>query len=100
MARSIQVTPELLDSAAKKITDLAGQYKTLYDKLYSKTEAMSSSWQGKDNQAFISQINGFKDDLEKMKALMDEYATFLTKSAKAYRDSQDTISTEAKKLAN
>lgn len=100
MARTIQVTPELLESAAGKIESLAGDYKTQYDQLYSETNAMASTWSGKDNVAFVDQIAGFKDDFEKMHTLMLEYADFLKKSARGYRDTQDGIVSEARKLVN
>ncbi len=100
MARTIQVTPEQLESTASRIESLAADYKTQYDQLYSETNAMASTWSGKDNAAFVNQIDGFKDDFAKMHTLMLNYADFLRKSAKAYRDTQDTIVSEARKLAN
>ena len=100
MARNIQVTPEQLESTAGRIEGLAADYKTQYDQLYSETNAMRSTWNGKDNVAFTDQIAGFKDDFEKMHTLMLNYADFLRKSAKAYRDTQDTVVTEARKLVN
>ena len=100
MARNIQVTPEQLESAAGRIEGLAADYKTQYDALYSETNAMASTWSGKDNVAFVDQIAGFKDDFEKMQTLMLNYADFLRKSAKAYRETQDTVVSEARKLVN
>ena len=100
MARTIQVTPEQLESAAGRIESLAADYKTQYDALYNETNAMASTWNGKDNTAFVDQIAGFKDDFEKMHTLLLNYADFLRKSAKAYRDTQDTVVTEARKLIN
>ena len=100
MARTIQVTPEQLESTAGRIERLAADYKTQYENLYSETNAMASTWNGKDNTAFVDQIAGFKDDFQKMHALMLNYADFLRKSAKAYRDTQDTVVAEARKLAN
>ena len=100
MARNIQVTPEQLESAAGRIEGLAADYKTQYDELYSETNAMASTWSGKDNVAFVDQIAGFKDDFEKMHTLMLNYADFLRKSAKAYRETQDTVVSEARKLVN
>ncbi len=100
MARTIQVTPEQLESAAGRIEGLAADYKTQYDSLYSETNAMASTWNGKDNVAFVDQIAGFKDDFQKMHTLMLNYADFLRKSAKAYRDTQDTVVSEARKLIN
>jgi len=100
MGKDILVTPEQLESAAGRIEGLAADYKTQYDLLYSETNAMASTWNGKDNLAFTDQIAGFKDDFEKMYNLMNQYADFLRKSAKAYRDTQDAVVAEAKKLVN
>ena len=100
MARNIEVTPELLETTAGKIEGLAAEYKTQYETLYKETNAMASTWNGKDNLAFTDQIAGFKDDFEKMQALMNQYASFLRKSAKAYRQTQDTVVSEARKLQN
>ena len=99
MARNIQVTPEQLDSAASRIESLAADYKTQYDQLYSETNAMASTWNGKDNVAFTDQIAGFRDDFEKMHTLMLQYADFLRKSARAYRETQDSVVAEARKLS-
>ena len=100
MASTIQVTPEQMESTASRIESLSAEYKTSYGKLYNETDAMASAWNGKDNLAFVNQIAGFKDDFEKMHTLMNNYADFLRKSAKAYRDTQETVVAEARKLAN
>ncbi|MBQ8580261.1 MAG: WXG100 family type VII secretion target [Oscillospiraceae bacterium] len=100
MSRIIEVTPEQLDKAAGQIESLAADYKSQYDQLYSETNAMASTWSGKDNIAFVEQIAGFKDDFEKMYNLMCQYAEFLKKSAAAYRETQNTVTAEAKKLVN
>ena len=100
MARNIMVTPEQLETTAGQIENLAGDYKSTYDQVYSETNAMASTWNGKDNVAFVDQIAGFKDDFEKMHTLMLNYADFLRKSAKSYRETQDAVVAEAKKLIN
>ena len=100
MAREIQVTPEMLEQAASRIEGLAADYKAQYEQLYSETDGMAAAWEGADNRAFTDQIAGFKDDFQKMQNLMVQYADFLKKSAKAYRDTQQNIIREAKKLSN
>lgn len=100
MARNITVTPEMLNTAAAQIEQLASDYKTQYENIYGKADEMSAKWKGKDNQAYIEQIRGFEDDLKKMYALMTKYAEFLRNSAKAYSEIQDEIATKAKTLTN
>lgn len=98
MPRNILVTPEELNSAASKIQGLAAEYKTMYEKLYSENNAMASTWNGKDNLAYIEQIAGFKDDFDRMHSLMLSYADYLIKSARAYKGVLDSVTSEANKL--
>ncbi len=100
MARDIQVTPSELISAAGKIEGLAGDYQRQYNALYKTTGDMATTWQGKDNIAYTDQIAGFRDDFETMYNLMMAYADFLRKSAKAYQETQDAVTADAKKLIN
>lgn len=96
----IVVEPQKLDNAAGKIETLANDYKALYNKLYGKTDELATSWSGKDNVAFVEQIAGFRDDLDGMYRLMMNYVDFLRQSAKAYRETQDAVVSEARKLVN
>ena len=100
MAQKILVTPEMLEQAATSIESLAKEYKAQYTELYSTTGSLASTWSGADNVAFVNQIEGFKDDLEKMYTLMNRYAQYLRTTAKSYRDTQDSIIKQAKSLLN
>ncbi|MEG2813594.1 MAG: WXG100 family type VII secretion target [Oscillospiraceae bacterium] len=100
MARTIEVTPEQLETTANRINSLAEDYEAQYNALYKETGDMATTWQGKDNLAFTDQIAGFKDDFEKMHTNMIEYVNFLRTSARAYRETQDMITAEARKLVN
>ena len=100
MPRSIQVTPETLTTTAGLIEELADEYKAQYEQLYKETGNMAAAVKGKFNQAFIEQIDDFRDDFQKMYQLMKDYAEFLRKSAKAYEDTQNTLVSEARKLKN
>ena len=99
-ARTIIVTPEQLEIAAGRIETLAGDYQAQYNQLYSRTDALASTWQGEDNTAFVDQISGFKDDFQKMYNLMMQYADFLRKSAQAYRSTQEQVVSQARSLVN
>ena len=100
MARTIKVTPELLETAAGQIETLAGEYQQQYNLLYTETGSMAASWSGKDNVAFTTRIEGYRDDFQNMYKRMMDYATFLRNSAKSYRTTQDTVVREAGNLTN
>ena len=100
MAKSITVTTENLTAASDKITTIAGDYDKTYTNLYSEVEKMASAWSGDDNSAFTNQINGFKDDFQKLSSLMKDYAAFLRQAAKNYDKIQSDIISQAKSLTN
>lgn len=100
MARKIMVDPPKLEAAAQKMDAMAADYEKQYQQLFNEVDGMGAAWQGADNVAFVTQIKGFMDDFQKMKALMVQYSEFLKLSAKAYRDTQTETINQAKRLAN
>jgi WXG100 family type VII secretion target len=100
MARSIMVEPAKLEATANKVDQQAADYERTYKALFSEVEAMGAAWQGADNMAYVSQIKGFMDDFQKMSQLMRQYSEFLKMSAKTYRDTQNEVINQAKRLSN
>lgn len=98
MARSIMVEPEKLESAANKIDQQAADYQSTYQKLFNEVDTMAAAWQGADNAAFTNQIKTFTTDFEKMTKLMRDYSEFLKLGAKAYREAQNEVKTQASRL--
>lgn len=98
---SIKVTTENLTSAAGKIESMAGTYQQNYGTLLDKVNALTSSdWTGEDATAFCQQVEGFREDFNKMKELMDDYATFLRNAARNYEETQARIKASAQSLQN
>ena len=98
MAKKIQVDTDLVDSAAKKIESLAGEYKATYAELYKKAQSMDAHWQGKDYEAFYEKIVAYKNALDKMHTLMINFSEHLKKASAAYIKEVETNKSEAAKL--
>ena len=96
--RSITVEPSRLDNVAANIEKADADYQRIYQAMYAQVDKMSSSWQGKDNTMFTTQIKAFEDDLRQISLIMRQYADFLRSSARAYREAQDTIYSQANRL--
>lgn len=97
--RSIIVEPDRLESTAAKIESANADYEKYYQQMYSEVDKMSASWQGKDNTAYTSQIKTFENDLKQISIIMRQYADFLRNSARAYRETQDELYSEANRLS-
>ena len=100
MARTIIVDPAKLEAAAQQMDAQAADYEKLYQQLFNEVDGMGAAWQGADNIAFVNQIKGFNDDFQKMVSLMRQYSEFLKMSAKTYRETQNEIINQAKRLTN
>ena len=96
----IMVDPTKLELVASKIEEQAADYSKLYQQLFTEVEAMGKAWQGTDNIAYTTQIEGFREDLNKIKQVLDEYSSFLRQSAKVYKSTQDEVISKAKTLTN
>ena len=100
MADFIRVTPEMLELASRKMDDAIDRYRSLYRSLYERVDALQATWQGKDHQAYMSQIQGFEGDFSRMANLMQAYSVYLKQSAKAYCETQETIANASSRLQN
>lgn len=96
--RSIQVEPGRLEVTASNIEKANADYERIYRAMYAEVDKMSSSWQGKDNTIFTSQIKQFEDDLRQISIIMRQYADFLRSSARAYREAQEERYSQANRL--
>ena len=100
MANKIYADPDVIDATATRIENNATDYQRNYDLLYTRAEELSQDWKDADAQAFTSQIEGFKDDFQKMYGRMLEYVDFLRKTATTYRETQEANVANARKLQN
>ncbi len=95
----IIVATEELKSVAQKVDDMAQNYKESYIELYSTINSLSETgiWQGVDNQAYVQQIEQFRNDFEAMEQLMRSYADFLRKAAEGYKTIQNNTTEQVGK---
>ncbi|MCI5774471.1 MAG: WXG100 family type VII secretion target [Erysipelotrichaceae bacterium] len=98
--RQIMVEVAQVETCANKIEEMANLYKQAYNQLFDEVDLMKTSWNGKDNQAFSTQIAGYEDDFNQLHVLIWQYIEFLRASAKAYKQLQDELASQAQALAN
>jgi WXG100 family type VII secretion target len=100
MARGqIVVESTRLDSTAAQVDGLADTYNTNYLNLFNAVQELQNAWSGKDNVSFTNQIEGFRDDFQRMEKLMRDYADYLRKVAASYRQVQENVESSAKTLS-
>ena len=95
----IIVETSRLDSTARQVDDLANDYEREYQALFGTVGDLQNAWSGEDNVAFTTQIEGFRDDFQRMTRLMRDYADYLRKAADSYRKTQENLAAKAKTLS-
>lgn len=96
--RQIIVEPEQLESCAARMEEKNQEYERNVNELFATVENLGTSWKGDDNTAFTSKISSYEANLRTLHALADEYQEFLRKSAKYYRENQQSITSMADNL--
>lgn len=98
---SIKVTTEELRNAASNVDNLAMEYSKEYIALLQDVETLTSTdYTGDDATAFRNQVEGFREDFDKMKQLMNEYADYLRQAANTYEDTQSNVKNTIASLQN
>ena len=87
-----------LDSNIKKLEMLRDEYRTAYQSdLYTKAlDEVKNAYKGKDCDAFISKVEEFRDDFDKMSDVITQYIDFLKKALKDYQNTQEYLTQLAK----
>jgi len=86
MADKIKVNPDELEEAAAFLRQSAEQYDSIAKKLMNAATTMGSAYDSDDNKAFVAQIEGCTDDLNRMVEKVRHQADVLHKQAEAYVD--------------
>lgn len=87
----IKVTPEELNTKAQEFFGLAERLQRNYQDIYEKVEALRGQWNGEGFDAFYTRIQGFKNDLESLKLLLEKYSEYLETEHANYLNAEAQI---------
>lgn len=88
----IRVTPETLRAQAAKVDQEAQNYYSEYQGLLRDVDEFTATdYKGADAEAFKNKVYNFEPDFNKMKELMNEYASFLRQAADNYDNTQENV---------
>lgn len=91
-----EVTTEEVRRSASLIKTKTEDYQTAYNKLYAElTDMKGVHWSGVANDAFNTQLEGFRNDFEDMTEVLLSYSQYLETAAKNYEDTEEEIRSAA-----
>ena len=98
---SITVNTQTHINKASEVDEMAANYMSHYEALLNDVDTLTTSdWQGEDATAFRNQVEGFREDFQKMNKLMGEYADFLREAANKYNTMQENLISSIKGMQN
>ncbi len=91
MGKTLRVDPAQLQTASRTLSSLSSRYSGISAQMMQKADNMGSAWDSEDNRAFVTQIDGFCEDLKQMAQTVNyltehnllEYAVLEEKAAAA-----------------
>ena len=96
--RRIIVEPDQLLSCADRMEQTNQDYVRSFTELFAVVDALAAGWKGKDNTAFTNRISKFNGDFKQLSLLCGQYTEFLRNSARAYKETQDELESQAGQL--
>ena len=91
---------EEMAKASANLKSLSETYTEIYTSLMQKASTMGAAWEGADNQAFVTQIEGFTDELKAMAEKLLTASEALDKQRANYVARQDDNIAQVQKLVN
>lgn len=93
------VTTEKLDEAAQQIKDRTAQYASDIQKLYMELEAMTANqWKGVASETLRAKIEGYREEFEKLRTCLEQYADNVLTKSKNYSATEDSITSAAQSI--
>lgn len=95
---TIKVSIETIENTANKMEQKNIEFQGIYRKLISTVDNTSAFWKGLEQHSYVLQMKEFEKELVKLNALLNEYSSYLNKSAKSYRLTQEQLLVASKRL--
>lgn len=85
-------------SLGQNIQGKAGEYTSEVNKIYNAVEELKNGWQGADNQSYVAKVNEYKETIQNLGKVIEDYGTFLIQTAESLQQLQDDIASAAGRL--
>jgi WXG100 family type VII secretion target len=92
------VRPEDVKKSVEVILSKASDFAVGTDKLYSEAEALSTQWKGATSDAFNSDLQGYRETINRLQKSLTEYCNGVTNSMNTYVEADNALAEEARTL--
>lgn len=89
---------EEMEAIANNLASAAGEYEAEIKKLYSKINELKNAWDGEDNAVYVRKIDGYKENLQSLGKVLNDYSSFIRSSINLLKETQNEIANAASGL--
>ena len=87
-----------MEVSASKIISAANAYRVEVKNLYNDIDNLNNVWKGTDNLEYVNKVNSYKDDINTLGEVVENYGKFLNRSAQIIKGTQNDIAANARRL--
>lgn len=95
---NLQANLTQMSTDAKAINNAASEYQAAVSELYKTVDNLTTAWQGTDNVSYANKVNSYKDEIQALGQIVNNYAVFLNRAAASLQELQGEIASSASRL--
>jgi WXG100 family type VII secretion target len=94
-----KVEPQRLAKSAEVVNNKVTEYNKEVVNIYSAIENLTVEWKGQTSDAFKQQIEGYRNDFNKLAEILTGYSNMLVTAANKYNSTDSKLAGDAKRLS-
>ncbi len=84
----LTVEPNQLENAADDFSLIMGQIANVTSEMMSQVSGLNAKWQGEASSAYLNKFNQLEDDINRIKAMIQEHVNDLKQMAQVYEQTE------------
>ena len=91
MAGTIRITPESLESNARKVEGYKSEFETTMKNLTNLVDGLRDEWEGEAQTAFVTDFDNMRKTITSFSETMQRYAEAMKTAAKELRQADENL---------
>lgn len=94
----LSVNMETVKQMGLNVEEQSSLYNQEVASIYSEIDDLKNNWQGVDSDKYTEQVYSYKETIENLGRVIEQYGTFLLNTADTYTKLQEDITSNAGRL--
>lgn len=95
---NLSVNMDMVKQMGLNVQEQAAEYGKEVANIYSEIDDLKNNWQGADSEKYAEQVYSYKESIEALGKVIEQYGQFLLNTAQTYSKLQEDIASNAGRL--